>query len=242
MDDLKVFTIDLAGFETPPPAWLAMLDDSERERAARFRRPEDHLAFAATHTLKRLALAAERPGEHPADLRFCANAFGKPTLADHRRPCFNLSHTTGLVALAVSRQGPVGVDVEVIDEAIATSDLARSTFTPAEVAVLEGEADRIRAFFALWTAKEAVVKAEGQGLSLPLEAIFVGETEASGPSGLWRLWRAEPRSGYLLALAWSGPERGEAPAVASHLLDAADLTVWAGTGCPPRRERSDFHA
>ncbi len=99
MDGPSVFTVDLAGIETPPSAWLEMLDGAELGRAARFRRPADRLAFVASHALKRLALAAARPGRHPAALRFSIDTFGKPALTGAGVPHFNLSHTAGLVGL-----------------------------------------------------------------------------------------------------------------------------------------------
>lgn len=235
----KVFVVDLAGIDTPPPVWREALDAAEWERACRFRQPADRLAFVAAHALKRLALAAERPGDRPADLRFAVNAFGKPALAEVGSVHFNLSHTAGLVAVALWRSGPVGLDVETMDGGIADADLARATFTADEVAGLDSEPDWTRAFFALWTAKEAVIKAEGQGLSLPLSVVTIGEAEACGPSGRWRLWRAEPRPRHLLALAWAG-ENGQDPVI--RLLAAADLTAWAGEGSPPVMERSDCHA
>jgi 4'-phosphopantetheinyl transferase len=67
-----------------------------------------------------------------------------------RRPriSFNLTHTRGLVACAVTRSGEVGIDVEAIDDAVDVLDLARHCFSREEVFALKcrAEADRPERF------------------------------------------------------------------------------------------------
>ena len=75
----------------------------------------------------------------------------------------SLSHARGLVAVAASRVGPIGVDVESHRE-FEIDGMARRWFDPAEVTWLYRQPDPLDAFLRLWTAKEAVGKALGRGL------------------------------------------------------------------------------
>ncbi|MEV4771255.1 4'-phosphopantetheinyl transferase family protein [Micromonospora humida] len=77
----------------------------------------------------------------------------------------SVSHTRGLVAVAVSRHGPVGVDVEALRPLPAVA-LSRRWFAPEDTDWLRGRPVQRRGvdFLALWTGKEAVAKLHGTGL------------------------------------------------------------------------------
>ncbi len=239
---LEVISVDLSGVHDAPPAWSGSLDASERSRLTRLRRAEDRAGFAAAHALARMVVA-DRLGKTPRDLRFHAATGGKPCLAAEEHGgtlSFNLSHADGMVAVALSETHEVGVDVEALDRARVDDDLAAFAFAPEEakaLRTLEGAAWRA-AFFDLWTAKEAVAKATGLGLSLPVAGIAVdgaahrarltGESLAVAGDGLprtWALWRRTAASGHAIcaAVAAEGLPPGE-PWVAWRSLDAATLT------------------
>ena len=214
-----VYTIDLRGLPQTPAPWLAVLSADERHQSERFRLPADRIGYAAAHALTRLALA---DGRRPQSLEFMVNDYGKPSLSGSAPP-FNLSHTDGMAAVAVGVNGPVGVDVEKIKPTLATPELAADIFTQEEAAHLRQQADFAEAFTQLWTAKEAVIKAEGQGLALHLPDIIIRQHHAIGPSGPWQLWRSRPTPDHLLTLAWNEDEN----AVTHQILTAAELTAWA---------------
>jgi len=116
----------------------------------------------------------------PADLSFVEGDHGKPHLAapgtagDRE---FNVSHTGRLALVAVARDLPVGVDVEAVDRPVDPLSLGPRVLTPAERAHMAEmpPAEAARHFLRVWTAKEAVVKALGRGLSLPLTDFAVVE-------------------------------------------------------------------
>lgn len=151
----------------------ALLDAQERARAARFGFARDRIRYIAGRAglrdiLGRLTTTA------PAAVTFAYGDHGKPRLADRDQPAFNLSHSAGVAALAVSwGAGALGIDIEEI-RAVAP-DLARSVFSPRERAALDAvpQALRMRAFHLGWTRKEAVVKALGAGLAIPLDGFDV---------------------------------------------------------------------
>ena len=152
--------------------YLHLLSPDEHERMARFVFERDRVRFLLTRALVRTTLSRYAPVA-PADWHFIANAHGRPEILD--RPSgvpdlrFNLSHTDGLIACAVTIGRDVGVDVEHVGRRL-TQDVAARFFAPAEVAHLQSLPDdeQQRVFFDYWTMKEAYIKARGFGLALPL--------------------------------------------------------------------------
>jgi len=153
--------------------WTTLLDEEERARAARFVFEHDRHQFIAAHTLLRLLLQALAGGPAGA-WRFVAASHGKPALhPDHRlgRLAFNISHTRGAVACAMTLDHDIGVDIEDLERPGRLLDIAHAYFAPAELIVLRRTppAGQRRVFLQLWTLKEAYIKAHGDGLSLPLD-------------------------------------------------------------------------
>lgn len=90
---------------------------------------------------------------------------GKPFLQNFPYIHFNLSHNNQAIALLISLKGPVGIDIEIIQERRSFAKLLSRIFTPTEVLWIKNAADFKQAFFLLWSAKEAYLKAEGGGLA-----------------------------------------------------------------------------
>ena len=87
---------------------------------------------------------------------------------------FNLSHTDGLVAIALSRSRRVGIDVEKTRSVLDEIEIADKFFSPSESVQLRSlsPADRHFAFLCCWTRKEAYAKATGLGLAETLTPNF----------------------------------------------------------------------
>lgn len=156
-------------------AALEVLSDDERDRHGRFVFARDRRDYAIAHALLRRLISA-RLGGQPRDWTFDIGPGGKPGLAPGHLTAgplfFNISHTRGLVACALTRDAEVGIDVEQLDRQGERLGLARRFFSTLEVAALEGREDaELEAhFIEIWTLKEAYVKAIGQGLAAPLDA------------------------------------------------------------------------
>jgi 4'-phosphopantetheinyl transferase len=154
---------------------LERLSDDERARHARFRFENDRDIYLVAHVLVRRMLARVS-GAASDSFVFEAGEHGRPEIASPeaaRRFRFNLSHTHGLVACAVTRVADIGVDVEYVERKVEILSVGNHVFSAIEVeglAALSGDAQRER-FFDLWTLKEAYIKAIGKGLSAPLRAI-----------------------------------------------------------------------
>ncbi len=148
----------------------ACMTGDELLRVARFRFREDALHWAACRASLRKILGAvlQLP---PIQVPLILSEFGKPGLAPPFDSIhFNLSHCFGLAVVAIGIDGPVGIDLEQLDRA---QDLleCESTFChPAEIRQLPAEIpQRACQLLRIWTAKEAILKALGTGLSHPPE-------------------------------------------------------------------------
>lgn len=158
---------------------------------------------------------------------------GKPELAsptaDPRGPrdpvagptlSFNWSHSGDYALVALSRGGALGVDIERLGKSLRALEIARRFFDPAEaeaLAALEPDV-RNRAFIGLWCAKEAVLKAAGEGLAFGLARLVFthcNETDwqlervdpALGYAGAWQLSGFDAAPGYRGVVAWRGGQR-----------------------------------
>ncbi len=154
-------------------AW-ALLDETERDRAMRFRFEQDRRRFVQRHAFARDVLAGYL-GCDPAHVAIRIAPGGKPEIDGCDDLSFNLSHDDDLTVLVVGDGRPVGVDVERVRPVGAVDELVEGLFTSDEVATVRAAtpADRSLTFLSLWTRKEAVVKAMGVGLSLSLDEFTV---------------------------------------------------------------------
>lgn len=200
-----------------PDAALAtaseLLSAEETARAAKFVHARDSKRFVAGRARMREILSGYLCVA-PAQLDLQADAFKKPfvpTRAGEPPLHFNLAHCQDFAVLAVSRDAPVGVDVELIRP---ITEHAERYFSKAEqtaLATLSGDA-WWRGFYQCWTRKEAFVKALGRGLLIPLEDFDVTlipgeparllryENEPHAPQR-WELRHLEFHSGFIGALA-----------------------------------------
>lgn len=208
------------------------LSADEQERAARFRFSGDRERFTAARGLLRdiltcyLDTAANK-------VRFHYGPHGKPCLAEpaHADLRFNVSHSHAVMLIAVAHQREVGVDIEHCGAAIAVEDLAETTLSAPEEEVLRllDRHGRRRALLQSWVRKEAYIKADGRGVSLPLTDVDVAthEGRVAVLNATTGKWETCPRW-TLLPLA-VGPEYAGALAVEGQ---GWQLACWHWLGSP----------
>jgi 4'-phosphopantetheinyl transferase len=179
---VDVFWTDLDAAASALPRWQELLDSHDAARAARFRFGRDRDRYVACHGILRMLLG-RYIDRAPAALRFDTGSHGKPALRSSGLH-FNLSHSRHLALFAVSRERAVGCDIEFHDERFLAENIPACFFSPAEIAELRGlsASDRLAAFFAGWTRKEAYIKARGLGLSLPLDRFDVSLAPSAQPA------------------------------------------------------------
>jgi len=164
LDQVHVWTASLDPGSGQFPTRVAATTAAERERALRFYRRDDGDRYLAAHGALRLLLAGYLTCD-PLALRFGAHQNGKPFLVDARLE-FNLSHSGDVALIVVAQSRQVGVDVEQLRPMVDLESVAARICTPGELSTLAGlaEPERERAFFAMWTRKEALAKATGEGI------------------------------------------------------------------------------
>ena len=169
-NDVHVWAFHLDISTARSQQFYPLLSAREKQRSERFVDFTHRQRFIASHGFMRLALSSYL--NVPADaLVFKQEARGKPVLdqaGDTHPVHFNLSHSQQLALLAISKNRPVGVDVEYIKRKNAWQKISKRFFTPEEQQALFSLPDtqQAEAFFQLWTRKEAHMKVTGEGLHL----------------------------------------------------------------------------
>jgi 4'-phosphopantetheinyl transferase len=220
-DDVHIWLATPAACDQPElvRTYLAWLDQEERSRYERFRLPHHRHEYLVAHALLRSALSYYG-GDPPEKWSFVKNPYGRPEIDPESGLLplrFNLSHTAGLVACAVTRSAAVGIDVENIARSGDLNAIAKTICTSEELADLNSRSDQAwyQHFFGLWTLKEAYTKAIGKGLSMPLQQITfrvhrrtsaiqfqqLGQVNQTGRPSNFHFALGHPTSSHCLALA-----------------------------------------
>ncbi|MFJ8495606.1 4'-phosphopantetheinyl transferase family protein [Streptomyces sp. NPDC094038] len=151
-----------------------LLDDMERARLALLVDAADRARFLAGAALLRIAVG-RLTGTMPEALRVdrscagCSLAHGRPVVRGSGIEV-SVSHSGGLVAVAVGEAGPIGVDVQEM-RGTAGPRLAAKVLTPVE-RMRHQAVDRSE-FCTYWVRKESALKATGDGLAVPMTAVQV---------------------------------------------------------------------
>lgn len=200
-------------------ALLQLLTRDEIDRAGKFHFQKHRDQFVVARGVLR-TIIGRYLSLAPAQLRFSYNHYGKPALDEalaSYQLCFNVSHSHELALFAFTRHRQIGLDIEYMREDFASEEIAERFFSRREVLTLLGLPAHLRTegFFNCWTRKEAYIKADGKGLSIPLDQFDVslapGEqaallsTAADAAEALrWSLKALTPGDGYAAAVAVEG--------------------------------------
>jgi len=194
-----------------------LLCDPERVQEKRFHFPRDQHRYLITRALTRLTLSRYAPVA-PQDWTFASTHYGKPYITNDnpvaQRLSFNISHTQGLVVLAVASGRPLGIDTEHIHKRTAPIEVASNYFSASETAALLGrpKEEQSDVFFHYWTLKEAYIKARGKGLSIPLDQFsfdlargdahpHVTLSSLEDPDyARWRFWQHQVSADHVVAI------------------------------------------
>ena len=197
------------------------LDPDEISRASRFHFDRDRKRYIARHGLLREILG-HYLSMRPAEVQFAYNSHGKPFLSDDLQSQdlnFNISSSRDLTLFVFVRGRQIGVDIEKIRQNIEFEELVERFFSENEGKAFQlvNPQSKLQTFFCIWARKEAYIKAQGQGLSVPLSRfdvsvdlhnkaeIFVANREAM-EKDRWVLHDLDPAAGYAAALAIQGKD------------------------------------
>ena len=219
--DVHVWAASLRITFTELEAFAAVLSSDEKERAGKFKFEKHRNRFIAGRGALR-EIAGQYLQAKPAALRFEYTTNGKPVFANEFASAglhFNLAHSEDLVLIAVTRIGAIGVDVEWVRLVKEMDELVARFFSRREAQLFQklGNEEKPDAFFNLWTRKEALLKATGEGITRSLSLVEVsflpGEPArllavAGDPSkaAQWTIRELSPAEGFAGALAVQAQE------------------------------------
>lgn len=170
--------------------WMASIDDApnlynflnteEKCRAAKFKFSYDQNRYIITHSILRHILAAYE-GQSASTLTFSKTKYGKPFLNNEKEKetiQFNMSYSKNVVCYIISNKNEVGIDIEYLNVDFEWADIAKSYFLKKELRFLETlpRKEQVKAFYNLWTRKEALLKLKGIGLS-GIEEVSTNESK-----------------------------------------------------------------
>lgn len=143
-----------------------VLSEREQEKASRMFIPQDKERYAVSKFCLRtlLSLFLDAPAN---EVDFIAHAHKKPTVKGLE---FNISHTGDYVLIAISPK-PVGIDVEYLNREFDFKSILDITFSKKEIDFIGDKDINPTNFYAMWTRKEALLKASGEGVSDNLHLI-----------------------------------------------------------------------
>jgi 4'-phosphopantetheinyl transferase len=161
-----LWLLDFAASAVDEATIAKRLSADECARMERFFVGKDRRRFGMTRWALRKLLGSAS-GQLAQSISFGENDHGKPIVINAADLHFSVSHSGDLALIGLSHTGPVGVDIEAVQPEIDLSDLIELFFTPREQAFLatNSPSQQRSAFYTIWTAKEAVLKTWGLGIT-----------------------------------------------------------------------------
>jgi 4'-phosphopantetheinyl transferase len=195
---------------------IQILSLDEQKRAERYKFEKHKNSFIIARSTLRKILSSYL-NIKPDRLEFDYSDRGKPSLSDIHGQInlqFNLSHSQELALYAFTNTQKVGIDLEYCRPMSDAENIAKRFFSTNEykwISSFTGDAQQ-SAFFRCWTAKEAYLKATGEGIGGALERIEIdltgadlfklkkGDREISN----WLLYNFIPEINYMATIAVEG--------------------------------------
>ena len=193
------------------------LSTDEALRAERFVFEKDRNDYTVGRGLLRVILSCYLDID-PKEIVFTYNEYGKPYVPEtcgSEELRFNVAHSGRKVIYAVTCDREIGVDIEHIRPMTSAEGIIERYCSDREKFDFRcvPQSLKLVAFFNCWTRKEAYIKAQGEGLSRPLDefsvslapgdpAAFLSSREATS----WSLNEVEADDGYIAAVVVEGSE------------------------------------
>jgi 4'-phosphopantetheinyl transferase len=150
---------------------LPKFEADYQEKIKRYRRWQD----AQSSLLGRILLfkgVEEIYKNNPHDKVMKHTKYNKPYF-DNDLIRFNISHSGEMVVCALSDKYEIGIDIEIVRDVEIVDFKSHMTENEWNNIIMSGnEKD---SFFDYWTQKEAVIKAHGHGLTIPLNSFEISD-------------------------------------------------------------------
>jgi 4'-phosphopantetheinyl transferase len=210
-----------------------LLSKQEQLRFERFRPATKKAEFLASRLLLRHLLTQYTECD-PSETEAIPNDMGRPfweQAGNNIDLFFSLSHTKDMICCALSRNKEIGCDIESLQPRKYQDKLTEQVFSQKEQTFYKELPTAVRSefFYRSWTLKESFIKAQGQGLRIPLTSLsFTYRATDHGiftvsPKHLGNNWTTIPY-GFQSSL----PVPGYALGIATPIAPATINTFYAG--------------
>lgn len=170
-----IFTAKLSLMRQHKKELWQSLSDKEKIQAEGFINNTLKNNYILSHGLLRHLLSLYIKS-NPKNIQYSVNQFGKPFLKnDNCTLQFNMSHSKDYAAYIIALEDQVGIDIEWKDKSINIEEVSELVLSQKEISLFNklNSKEKFPAFYDIWTKKEAIIKAIGQGLSYPIETIEI---------------------------------------------------------------------
>ncbi len=225
-------------------AYEKLMSPQEQARHERFRFEKDRHLFRISRALIRSTLSRYHKIV-PHAWRFVTNTYGRPEierLPDMPPLRFSISHTKGIVACGFVLQRDIGVDVENLQRSTDLLKISEQTFSRREHEDLMNLPEEMQPnhSFHYWTLKESFIKAQGKGLSFPLqhfsfhisknEPLRISfDAELNQNPDHWQFWLLRPTDRHSMALSLC---KGTEPTYDLKMMNVVPLMEETPFYCP----------
>ncbi len=162
---IKVAYMDVSNLDLSES--YELLPESRKRKVDNFRFDRDKKLSAGAY----LILDKMLEEENITKPIFKTHKYGKAYISNYKNIYFNLSHSSKIVACAISDR-EVGIDVELIDPAI-DLNIARHYFFNSEYENIIKSKNPADEFFNYWVLKESYMKFTGLGFNLNLNSFEI---------------------------------------------------------------------
>lgn len=178
-------------------SYLSVLTKEMRYKNSRYIQWQDQLRnllgnLLLVNAFKKLQL----PQNGLQQIRY--DVYGRPYIHENDID-FNISHSGNFVVCAIAAGLKLGVDIEEV-RSVDFHDF-ENTMTPEQWAIIRASNEPLQCFYSFWTKKESVIKANGRGLSIPLEEIHIRKNTVQCEGRKWYLQEFKIAPGYCTSLA-----------------------------------------
>lgn len=163
--------LELENIAEWPSQCASHTSPQEQQEAGRYVHIEDAARHLTGRALARRLLRAAYGQDCVAE--FARSPYGKPFCPGVSAD-FSISHSGSMVWVALCRCASVGIDVERMRPLPDAAELTSQLHPQEQKDLLALPQRELQtAFYRCWTRKEAVIKAVGMGLSIPLQSFSV---------------------------------------------------------------------
>jgi len=175
--------------------YLIFLPESLRDQHFRYKRWQDRTANLLSKIL--LIKGLQKFGLDYNSLELLNyNQYGRPHLSGNID--FNISHSGDFIVCALGENIRLGIDIEEIKPVDFTD--FEYMMTAGQWEMIKNSPNPLKEFFNFWAIKESIIKADGRGLSVPLNDIVIIGQNAYYENN-WFLTKLEIDGKYCASLA-----------------------------------------